>query len=158
MYRDLKPDNIGFDVRGDVKIFDFGLSRQLPTSSAGRDGTFKMTGDTGSPRYMAPEIARELPYNQSSDVYSFGILLHQICSLDVPFDGFTMSMFQTKVVNGGYRPKLDPKWPDRIQSLMKKCWSSNISERPKMEDILETLREEIGEKSSFQIIYIYIYI
>jgi serine/threonine protein kinase len=54
VYRDLKPDNVGFDVRGDVKIFDFGLSRQLPSEKL-KDGTYNMTGDTGSPRYMAPE-------------------------------------------------------------------------------------------------------
>lgn len=54
MYRDLKPDNIGFDVRGDLKLFDFGLSRQLPPQRL-TDGTYRMTGDTGSPRYMAPE-------------------------------------------------------------------------------------------------------
>lgn len=54
VYRDLKPDNIGFDVRGDVKIFDFGLSRQIPSGKS-KDGLYKMTGDTGSPRYMAPE-------------------------------------------------------------------------------------------------------
>lgn len=56
LYRDLKPDNIGFDVRGDVKIFDFGLARQLPRGRLA-DGTYRMTGDTGSPRYMAPEVA-----------------------------------------------------------------------------------------------------
>jgi len=54
IYRDLKPDNIGFDVRGDVKLFDFGLSRELPRQTLA-DGTYNMTGDTGSPRYMAPE-------------------------------------------------------------------------------------------------------
>lgn len=54
MNRDLKPDNIGFDVRGDVKIFDFGLAKEIDPSKRLEDGTFKLTGDTGSLRYMAP--------------------------------------------------------------------------------------------------------
>lgn len=57
IYRDLKPDNIGFDVRGDVKIFDFGLAKELPTSEKLADGTYNLTADTGSMRYMAPEGA-----------------------------------------------------------------------------------------------------
>lgn len=63
IYRDLKPDNIGFDVRGDVKLFDFGLSRELPERKLD-DGTYHMTGDTGSPRYMAPE-GKKRRYTQS---------------------------------------------------------------------------------------------
>mmetsp|Transcript_32595 Transcript_32595/g.79083 ORF Transcript_32595/g.79083 Transcript_32595/m.79083 type:complete len:295 (+) Transcript_32595:56-940(+) len=55
LYRDLKPDNIGFDVRGDVKIFDFGLAKELDESKILEDGTYNLTGDTGSLRYMAPE-------------------------------------------------------------------------------------------------------
>ena len=52
VYRDLKPDNIGFDVRGDVKIFDFGLAKEFNPANVLDDGTYKLTGDTGSPRYM----------------------------------------------------------------------------------------------------------
>ena len=154
IYRDLKPDNIGFDVRGDVKIFDFGLSRQLPPSESAvssnsvANPTFKMTGDTGSPRYMAPEVALGQPYNASCDVYSFTILLHQILSLDLPYEGYTMSMFQNKVVKGGHRPRLDPKWSDRITSLMCKGWSVKLSERPGMDEIVEILRAEVSEFST----------
>jgi serine/threonine protein kinase len=55
IYRDLKPDNIGFDVRGDVKIFDFGLAKEFDPAKKAADGTYKLTADTGSLRYMAPE-------------------------------------------------------------------------------------------------------
>jgi serine/threonine protein kinase len=54
IYRDLKPDNVGFDVRGDVKIFDFGLAKELDPNKRLDDGTYKLTSDTGSLRYMAP--------------------------------------------------------------------------------------------------------
>jgi serine/threonine protein kinase len=144
----LKPDNIGFDVRGDVKIFDFGLSRQMPSgSNKSADGTYKMTGDTGSPRYMAPEVALQENYNESSDVYSFGILMFQMLALEIPFEGYSMNMFEKKVVREGARPKVDPKWPQRIVDLLQKSWSAKISERPTMEEIVDILRAEISEKT-----------
>jgi serine/threonine protein kinase len=144
----LKPDNIGFDVRGDVKIFDFGLSRQMPSgSNKSKDGTYKMTGDTGSPRYMAPEVALQENYNESSDVYSFAILMFQMLALETPFEGFSMAMFEKKVVREGCRPRVDPKWPQRILDLIQKSWSTKISERPTMEQIVEILRAEISEKT-----------
>lgn len=48
-YRDLKPSNVGFNEAGEVKLYDFGLAREL------LDDGRKMTGYTGSARYMAPE-------------------------------------------------------------------------------------------------------
>jgi serine/threonine protein kinase len=42
-----KPDNIGFDVRGDVKIFDFGLAREFPPDNIMVNGTYQMSGKTG---------------------------------------------------------------------------------------------------------------
>lgn len=54
VYRDITPNNIGFDALDDVKIFDFGLSKELHPSLLANDGCYKLTGDCGSLRYMAP--------------------------------------------------------------------------------------------------------
>ena len=56
IYRDLKPENIGFDIRDDIKLFDFGLAKELrdDLKVPGNDKLYHLTGDTGSPRYMAP--------------------------------------------------------------------------------------------------------
>jgi serine/threonine protein kinase len=128
-----------------------GLARQLPMGGKLADGTYKMTGDTGSPRYMAPEVALEKPYNETCDCYSLGILLWQMCSLEVPFEGFTMSMFDKKVVRGGMRPKTDPKWPMPIIELISGCWSTNITNRPSMAVIIEVLRKDIHENQEVRI-------
>jgi len=151
LYRDLKPDNIGFDVRGDVKIFDFGLAKEFYTKDRLADGTYRMTGDTGSPRYMAPEVALELSYNETADVYSFSILAWQILDLSTPFENFNMTMFDKKVVRGGFRPKLDPKWPANISKLLAQSWHSQISERPTMERVVSALRDEINSKSDEEV-------
>jgi serine/threonine protein kinase len=54
VYRDTKPENIGFDVRGDVKLFDFGLVANLRPELKDEEGMYKLTGRTGSFPYMAP--------------------------------------------------------------------------------------------------------
>ena len=144
MYRDLKPDNIGFDVRGDVKIFDFGLAREfgIAEKTGNDDGMYKMTGDTGSPRYMAPEVALGQPYNENVDVYSFSILLWQILALERPFQGYTMNMFQKRVTEGGARPMCAQKWPANLQKMLRRGWGIN-TKRPTMEEWQLFLQDEI---------------
>lgn len=58
LYRDLKPENVGFDIRGDVKLFDFGLMKGLERRDKVEKGYgYKLSAKTGSIPYMAPEIA-----------------------------------------------------------------------------------------------------
>lgn len=154
LYRDLKPDNIGFDSRGEVKIFDFGLAKELRPENKLDDGTYKLTSDTGSPRYMAPEVALGQTYNETSDIYSFGILLWQLCQMETPFDGFTVRMFEKKVIRGGVRPRCDPKWPEPVTKLMQRCWSTSIKQRPaSMEEAAKVLYEEISKNNSDEEIF-----
>lgn len=103
LHRDLKPDNVGFLAEGSLQLFDFGLATSVPrqpssssdpqggdsSSSAGEGGgggsvglgsgvvlpRYRMTGHTGSVRYMAPEVATDMPYNQAVDTYSFAMIL-----------------------------------------------------------------------------------
>jgi len=58
VYRDLKPDNLGFDVNGALKLFDFGLAKRMEEAEKSDDGLYLLTGNTGSLRYMAPEVAK----------------------------------------------------------------------------------------------------
>lgn len=57
VFRDLKPDNVGFDFEGRVKLFDFGLAKELDPLQRTPDGMYEMSGGTGSRRFMAPEVA-----------------------------------------------------------------------------------------------------
>ena len=108
------------------------------------NGFYQMTGDTGSPRYMAPEVALGKPYNERVDVYSFAILLWQILKLETPYEGFTMHMLTKKVVEGGARPKCDASWPQSVVDMMHRCWG-DPAHRPPMSEVVEILRSEMGE-------------
>jgi len=143
VYRDLKPDNLGFDVRDDVKLFDFGLARELEDKDKVGEDLYQMSGNTGSARYMAPEVALNKPYSKPADVYSLGIILWQICELETPFKTFDMVKFRQKVVNGGARPKMNKKWSSSLSILLGRCWATDTKQRPSSEETMDLLRNEI---------------
>jgi serine/threonine protein kinase len=68
LHRDLKPANLLVDFKDTLKISDFGLAKLRPEKDTEKD-TFTMTGETGSYRYMAPEVFRHEVYNETVDVY-----------------------------------------------------------------------------------------
>jgi len=132
IYRDLKPENIGFDVRGDVKVFDFGLCKEipLPSTSNPSDKLFKLTPQTGSIPYMAPEVMLREKYNSKVDAFSFRILLWEVFVLKIPMKGFDRRDFKLKVCNGQYRLDCNIKIPELTNVIMKECWSHDKNDRP----------------------------
>mmetsp|Transcript_6811 Transcript_6811/g.8482 ORF Transcript_6811/g.8482 Transcript_6811/m.8482 type:complete len:495 (+) Transcript_6811:174-1658(+) len=140
-YRDLKPDNIGFDIHDSLKLFDFGLAKELKDYKRHVDGTYQLTANTGSKRYMAPEVASRNRYNLSVDVFSFGILFWEICSLEKPFDGFTELQHMNLVVQRGHRPRLDTikNWPLSVRHIISRCWHPISNERPSFRQVVNAL-------------------
>ena len=147
VYRDLKPDNVGFNSEGELKMFDFGLAKRVTSAdrSAEDRELYNLTGNTGSLRYMAPEVALNRPYSLSVDAYSFGVLLWQLCSLSVPFSGFSCKMHSDMVVGKGYRPTLDPTWPESWGALMGQCWSADYRGRPTFDRISMAMNAEVED-------------
>ena len=133
IHRDLKKENIGFDVRDDIKIFDLGLSKEMPELYEGHNGTYHFTAMCGTPRYMAPEVALGKEYNESSDVYSLGLLIWEIMTLKRPYNEYkTLESFQTKVWSETHSRPSIPKSlaTPEIQNLLKRSWSADIALRP----------------------------
>lgn len=145
VYRDLKPDNIGFNSEGMLKMFDFGLAKRITASDKSdvEEGMYNLTGNTGSLRYMAPEVSLNRPYSLSVDAYSFGILFWQLCALSVPYSGFSCKMHADMVVGKGYRPTPDASWPESWSLLMSQCWSVDARSRPSFDHILQVIIEEL---------------
>lgn len=133
-----------FSVPGDVKLFDFGLAKELDSSMKfGCTELYELSGNTGSLRYMSPEVARSEPYNLTADVYSFGLLLWQICSLQLPYDGMNRQDHSELVVHGNERPILNSNWSTPLRILMKRAWEPDPLVRPSMDSIYKILKREI---------------
>lgn len=143
IHRDLKPRNIILDEDQELKVGDFGLSKLLDVRSL--HDMYKMTGETGSYRYMAPEVFNHLPYDKSVDVFSFAMMLYEMFEGLAPFEEVE-AYEAAKCVAGGDRPERTVKYPAGIPELMDRSWSENKGDRPDFEEIvqhLEKIQEEI---------------
>jgi hypothetical protein len=93
---------------------------------------------------LSPEVALEGPYNETVDVYSLAIMAWQIFAMNTPFAGYSVAMHNDLVINKGYRPKLDPKWGNKINDMLGKAWSKEIKYRPSMKEVTKILRDEVN--------------
>jgi serine/threonine protein kinase len=154
IHRDIKPDNIGFTEKGEVKLFDFGLSTVVRKTRTTQEA-YEMTGNTGSLRYMAPEVVLNRAYNEKVDVYSFGIMVWQIATDRIPFKGMSKDQFVRDIVLNKQRPKLDPSWPPGFKALLEGCWHDDYQKRPSssfiLDDINILLRNLKAQKPSVKI-------
>ena len=101
IHRDLKPNNIMIDNNGNVRIMDFGIARSL--EAKGITGVGVMIG---TPEYMSPEQVEGKDVDQRSDIYSLGIILYEMVTGRVPFEGDTP--FTIGMKHKGETPQ-DPK-------------------------------------------------
>lgn len=121
IHRDLKPANILLTRDHRAKIADFGMS----INNYGQE----LTAETGTYRYMAPEVIRHETYSSNADVYSFGICLWQLITREIPFS--TMTPIQAAyAVAEGHRPEIPASTPLRLQEIIRACWDHDSQRRP----------------------------
>lgn len=147
IFRDLKPDNIGFDYQNKVKIFDFGLAKELDPKqhiSNSKQDLYSMSGGTGSRRFMAPEVALSQPYGLSADIYSFGIVAWEIFALEKAFGQLSVEQHQTRVINGIDRPPISSDWTVGVKEILTGCWDHDTSHRPCAGTVERLIQKEIS--------------
>jgi len=152
LHRDLKPDNVGIN-NGKVKLMDFGLARAIRTN--GKLGQmYEMTGNCGTFRYMAPEVAKGLHYNEKCEVYSFGLIFWQMLTGAQPFNHKTHDAWVKDVIEGGNRPAIPESCPFELSHLIQQMWHPDPGSRPSFEEINDILLNYQRKSISHQIVSI----
>jgi serine/threonine protein kinase len=133
VHRDLKPQNLFVTRRTNgaplVKVLDFGISKAL---GAGEMSLTDSTIVLGSPLYMAPEQMRSArSADVRSDVWSLGVILYELLTGQVPFDGETMTELCLKVVNEPPPPPRDLRGelPEPLAKIVSKCLEKDPDKR-----------------------------
>ncbi|KAK1289913.1 Serine/threonine-protein kinase HT1 [Acorus calamus] len=144
IHRDLKPRNVLLvNSNADhLKVGDFGLSKLIRVQNS--HDVYKMTGETGSYRYMAPEVFKHRKYDKKVDVFSFAMILYEMLEGDPPL--VNLEPYEAaKHVSEGHRPTFRVKGllPD-LKDLTDQCWAADMNRRPPFLEILKRL-EKIKE-------------
>ncbi|KAK9815543.1 hypothetical protein WJX72_005453 [[Myrmecia] bisecta] len=133
VHRDLKSSNLLVDADSTVKVCDFGLSRV-------RQSTFLSSkSQAGTPEWMAPEVLRNQMVNEKSDVFSFGVILWELFSGQVPWAGMNPMQVVGAVGWGDARLDIPDDVPADLAQLIRQCFDLP-EQRPSFDDAIRLLK------------------
>jgi len=132
-HRDLKPGNIMIDKDGQAKIMDFGIARSLLGGGITAEG-----GIIGTPEYMSPEQVDGKPADARADIYALGIILFEMVTGQVPFEGETPFSIANKQKSElpPVPKKLMPQIPEGLSRLILRCLEKDKAKRYQTADEL----------------------
>ncbi|KAA6368775.1 MAG: putative Serine/threonine-protein kinase Nek3, partial [Streblomastix strix] len=131
LHRNIKPGNILLTADGTVKIADFTIAKQLGT---GYDFASTMCG---SKIYMSPELTTNGKQSFPSDIYAIGLTIHEILTLQRPFDARTMFQLIQNSVEGKVAAEIDPsRYSKDLIDIVNSMRNVNPEQRPTAEQIL----------------------
>ena len=156
IHRDIKPSNIFLDKEGHIKVMDFGIAQIISEANSNEGGGSSM----GTPAYMSPEQVYGQKLDQRSDVYSLGVLFHQMLTGRAPYDSTTMSELEIKryVVNDNL-PRMKNYYPyisEGLQLVVDKATAKKQEDRyASCDEMFKAVKQVLApEKKSRMPLYI----
>ena len=133
VHRDLKPQNIMVDSEGNARIMDFGIARSIRTKSITETGMI-----IGTPEYMSPEQVEGVGVDHRSDLYSLGVILFEMLTGRVPFQGETplSVILKHKTEQPPDPRRFDDQIPVDISQMILKCMEKDKNKRYPTADAL----------------------
>jgi serine/threonine protein kinase len=135
IHRDLATRNLLIDENYHIRVADFGFAR-VKDAAASKGYTNSTMGPV---RWSAPEAMRRRRYSESSDVFSFGVVLYEMFAQSYPWPGYDTLDVAVRVC-GGERMEIPPEVPLDVADLMILCWSHEESLRPTLNDVIDTIK------------------
>jgi serine/threonine protein kinase/formylglycine-generating enzyme required for sulfatase activity len=145
IHRDIKPANIMRDTSGNVKITDFGIA-QIDTSSLTNTGLI-----IGTPRYMAPERIKGEKGDHTADIFSCGVVLHELLTGQLAFHDTNSAAVIYKIINTELPPisELCADCPAEMDAVIEKAVAKDPAERYRSaHDFAEGIRKVLDESKS----------
>ena len=132
----------GFLPDGRLVLFDFGLASLWRLDGEPEDDLPRpLTGQTGSLRYMAPEVQKlGTHYSHKAEAFSFATVLWEMAAHRKPFDDVSSEYLPQALANG-HRPPIRRRWPVQLSALLAECWQADAARRPEMRDAAARLHE-----------------
>src|SRR4051794_32521244 len=126
VHRDIKPHNVIVDAEGRIKVTDFGIARAGAASQMTEAGSI-----IGTAQYLSPEQARGAPVDQTSDLYSVGVLLYELLTGTVPFTGDTPVEIAMKHLSQVPEPPSAkrPEVPDDLDAVVLRALAKDPHDR-----------------------------
>lgn len=142
VHRDLKPANVMINQEGQVVLTDFGIARIIGATQYTQTGAL-----SGTPAYMSPEQGQGERGDERSDIYSLGVMLYEMVTGVVPFDGDTPFAVIMKHISEPLPlpTRLNPNIPESIERVILKAMSKNPEDRYQTAgEMARALRDAIG--------------
>ena len=126
IHRDIKPQNVLIGPAGEAKLTDFGISRAADLATMTRTGTVM-----GTPHYMSPEQAQGHPVDIRTDIYSYGVMVYQMLTGEVPFDADTPFEIIRKNISERAQPmrRRRADVPASLERIIARCMEKNPDRR-----------------------------
>jgi serine/threonine-protein kinase len=148
VHRDIKSQNVKLTAGGKPKLLDFGIAKD----SSAAHGLTQTGGVIGTPHYLAPEQLDGKPATPQADIWALGVLLYEMLTGDMPFQGETLAGLVLKITTAQFAPPetLNPAVSRDVSRIVNRCLKKNLAERYQTTDELLTEVRKVlsGEKAA----------